>query len=224
MIVCDYYEHRSLYGGVIKLFIIGFNMFQPFLRRFIGFHKHRKRPGRNLQVLGSVDVPWRFCTDVNTWRRSPRVGWLGLFVPNSMVKIGGNHLWVCVFFRFRLRFWGSTQFVVAWGLNLDWTKQNEGIWRNWTRKGTDFRCLHKWIWVWLNTYRYIFSGLFTSINPSYFGVHGTVPGFWLIPIYLNDLHYSSAAFWIRPARENRNMFWTSQPGRPSRLLVFSENV
>ena len=26
-------------------------------------------------------------------------------------------------------------------------------------------------WVWVNTYRYIFSGLFTSINPSYFGVH-----------------------------------------------------
>ena len=25
---------------------------------------------------------------------------------------------------------------------------------------------HK-IWVWVNTYRYIFSGLFTSINPSY---------------------------------------------------------
>jgi hypothetical protein len=23
------------------------------------------------------------------------------------------------------------------------------------------------IWVWVNTYRYIFSGLFTSINPSY---------------------------------------------------------
>ena len=24
------------------------------------------------------------------------------------------------------------------------------------------------IWVWVNTYRYIFSGFFTSINPSYF--------------------------------------------------------
>ena len=27
------------------------------------------------------------------------------------------------------------------------------------------------IWAWVNTYRYIFSGLFTSINPSYFDVN-----------------------------------------------------
>ena len=26
-------------------------------------------------------------------------------------------------------------------------------------------------WVWINTYRYIFSGLFTSIDPSYFDVN-----------------------------------------------------
>ena len=38
------------------------------------------------------------------------------------------------------------------------------------------------IWVWVNTYRYIFSGLFTSINPSYFDVNrrGTI-GFDTLP-------------------------------------------
>ena len=41
-------------------------------------------------------------------------------------------------------------------------------------------------WVWVNTYRSIFSGLFTSINPSYFGVHGMVPGFWPIPKLQQD--------------------------------------
>ena len=39
-------------------------------------------------------------------------------------------------------------------------------------------------WGWVNTSRYIFSGLFTSKNTSYFGVHGTVPGFWPIPRWL----------------------------------------
>jgi len=37
--------------------------------------------------------------------------------------------------------------------------------------------LDKLIWVWVNTYRYIFSGLFTSINPSYFDVHQGYQGF-----------------------------------------------
>jgi hypothetical protein len=42
------------------------------------------------------------------------------------------------------------------------------------------------IWVWVNTYRYIFSGLFTSINPSYFDVNrrGTI-GFDTLPCDLS---------------------------------------
>ena len=35
--------------------------------------------------------------------------------------------------------------------------------------GVDVQVLNTWAWV--NTYRYIFIGLFTSINPSSFGVH-----------------------------------------------------
>ena len=38
--------------------------------------------------------------------------------------------------------------------------------------------------VWVNTYRYIFSGLFTSINPSYFDVNYRGIGFWPIPIWV----------------------------------------
>ena len=39
------------------------------------------------------------------------------------------------------------------------------------------------IWVWVNTYRYIFSGMSIHKSQLNFGVHGTVPGFWPIPIF-----------------------------------------
>jgi hypothetical protein len=47
----------------------------------------------------------------------------GLVVGSVCSKLHGENrgkscVGVC-FFRFRLRFWGSSQFVVAWGLNLD---------------------------------------------------------------------------------------------------------
>ena len=40
----------------------------------------------------------------------------------------------------------------------------------------------------MGQYRYIFSGLFTSINPSYDLGEQKVPGFWPIPIYLHIIH------------------------------------
>ena len=41
-------------------------------------------------------------------------------------------------------------------------------------------------WLWVNTYRYIFSGLFTSINPSYFDVHQGYQGFDPSPDQASD--------------------------------------
>ena len=43
----------------------------------------------------------------------------------------------------------------------------------------------KWIWVWVNTYRYIFSGMNIHKSQLWLGVHGTVPGFWPIPIFFS---------------------------------------
>ena len=52
---------------------------------------------------------------------------------------------------------------------------------NWMGYSVDWKfneAIYYAIWVWINTYKNtIFRGLFTSINPSYFGVHQGYQGF-----------------------------------------------
>ena len=60
-------------------------------------------------------------------------------------------------------------------------------WVFWSRKNP--QVISKWLWV--NTYRYIFSGLFTSINPSYFEVNYRGTRFWPIPKSPNQSQSSS---------------------------------
>ena len=48
-------------------------------------------------------------------------------------------------------------------------------------------CWNPWdaTWLWINTYRYIFSGMNIHQSQLWLGVHGTVPGFWPIPTWCN---------------------------------------
>ena len=68
------------------------------------------------------------------------------------------------------------------------------------------------MWVWVNTYRYIFSGLFTSINPSYFGVH---QGYRV----LTHTHGQNLQEFIRKMLEKNEKLRMSSSEAPNGFLV-----